>query len=108
MHNDVARRWTIDSLAKEIGMSRSSLTLRFSQRVGRAPMDYLTRWRMILAERQLASGSSISDVALSVGYMSQSAFAPRVQARKRDARQEGDKDCSPWTYGGVYVNEAIV
>lgn len=74
MHNDVARRWTIDSLAREIGMSRSSLTLRFSQRVGRAPMDYLTRWRMILAERQLARGSSISDVALSVGYTSQSAF----------------------------------
>lgn len=75
MHDDVARRWTIDSLAREVGMSRSSLTLRFSQRVGRAPMDYLTRWRMILAERQLANGRSISDVALSVGYTSQSAFA---------------------------------
>jgi len=74
MHDDVSRRWTIDALAREIGMSRSALTLRFSQRVGRAPMDYLTRWRMILAQRQLASGSSISDVALAVGYTSPSAF----------------------------------
>ena len=47
MHDDVARRWTIDALAREIGMSRSALTMRFSQRVGRAPMDYLTRWRMV-------------------------------------------------------------
>lgn len=75
MHDDVARRWTIDALAREIGMSRSALTLRFSQRVGRAPMDYLTHWRMILAQRQLASGSSISDVAVAVGYSSPSAFA---------------------------------
>jgi len=75
MHDDVARRWTIDGLAREIGMSRSALTLRFSQRVGRAPMDYLTRWRMVLAQRHLANGGSVSDVALAVGYSSQSAFA---------------------------------
>ncbi len=75
MHDDVARRWTIDALAREIGMSRSALTLRFSQRVGRAPMDYLTRWRMVLAQRHLANGGSVSDVALAVGYSSQSAFA---------------------------------
>ncbi len=56
-------------------MSRSALTLRFSQRVGRAPMDYLTRWRMVLAQRHLANGGSVSDVALAVGYSSQSAFA---------------------------------
>jgi AraC-like DNA-binding protein len=75
MHEDVARRWTIEALAREVGMSRSALTLRFSRRVGRPPLDYLTRWRMILAERELARGRGVPEVAAAVGYASQSAFA---------------------------------
>ncbi|WP_162894950.1 AraC family transcriptional regulator [Rhizobium terrae] len=74
MHRDVARRWTIEALAGEVGMSRSALTLRFTQRVGRPPLDHLTRWRMILAQRELARGRSVSEVAEAVGYTSQSAF----------------------------------
>lgn len=75
MHEDVARRWTIEALAREVGMSRSALTLRFSRRVGRPPLDYLTRWRMILAQRELARGRGVPEVAAAVGYASQSAFA---------------------------------
>lgn len=75
MHEDVARRWTIEALAREVGMSRSALTLRFSRRVGRPPLDYLTRWRMILAQRELARGRGVQEVAAAVGYASQSAFA---------------------------------
>lgn len=75
MHGDVARRWTVPMLAREIGMSRSALTQRFSQRVGRPPLEYLTLWRMLLAQRKLAVGSSVSQVAAEVGYTSQSAFA---------------------------------
>ena len=80
MHADVARRWTIPLLAREIGMSRSALTLRFKQRVGRPPLDYLTRWRMLLAQQKLAIGQAVHEVAAAVGYTSQSAFA---QAFKR-------------------------
>lgn len=80
MHGDVARRWTAPSLAREVGMSRSAFTQRFSRRVGRPPMDYLTRWRMVLALRKLASGSGVAAVAEEVGYSSQSAFS---QAFKR-------------------------
>ncbi len=75
MHEDVARRWTIEALAREVGMSRSALTLHFSRRVGRPPLDYLTRWRMILAQRELALGRGVPEVAAAVGYASQSAFA---------------------------------
>jgi AraC-like DNA-binding protein len=75
MHGDISRRWTIKALAREVGMSRSALTLRFSERVGRPPLDYLTRWRMIWAQRQLAQGRSVYEVATEVGYTSQSAFA---------------------------------
>jgi AraC-like DNA-binding protein len=75
MHADVARRWTVPLLAREIGMSRSALTSCFSQRVGRPPLEYLTRWRMLLAQRKLATGQAVCDVAADVGYTSQSAFA---------------------------------
>jgi AraC-like DNA-binding protein len=75
MHGEVARRWTVPILAREIGISRSALTLRFSQRVGRPPLDYLTQWRMLLAQRKLARGQAVSEVAAEVGYTSQSAFA---------------------------------
>ncbi len=80
MHGDVARRWTAPMLAREVGMSRSTFTERFSRRVGRPPMEYLTLWRMVLARRKLAAGSTVARVAEEVGYSSQSAFA---QAYKR-------------------------
>ncbi|WP_192847504.1 AraC family transcriptional regulator [Aureimonas sp. AU40] len=80
MHGEVARRWTAPMLAREVGMSRSAFTQRFTRRVGRPPMDYLTLWRMVLARRKLSSGSSVAAVAEEVGYGSQSAF---TQAYKR-------------------------
>lgn len=75
LHGDVARRWTVSMLASEVGLSRSALTQRFSQRVGHPPLDYLTRWRMLLAQRKLAMGEAVATVAADVGYASQSAFA---------------------------------
>ena len=80
LHDDVARRWTVEALAKEVGMSRSSLNSHFSQRVGLPPLAYLTQWRMILAARKLAMGAAVSETAAEVGYLSQSAF---TQAFKR-------------------------
>ncbi len=75
MHGDVARRWTVPMLAREVGMSRSALNQRFSQRVGMPPLAYLTRWRMLLAQRKLATGEPVATVGADVGYTSQSAFA---------------------------------
>lgn len=76
MHRDVARPWTTSLLAAEVGMSRSAFAQRFSRHVGRPPLDYLTRWRMVLARRMLRTSQvSIAQVATEVGYGSQSAFA---------------------------------
>ncbi|MDQ0326421.1 AraC-like DNA-binding protein [Rhodopseudomonas julia] len=75
LHGDVARRWTVPILASEVGMSRSAFAQRFADRVGRPPLDYLTRWRMVLAQRQLSAGESVAAVAAAVGYSSQSAFS---------------------------------
>jgi AraC-like DNA-binding protein len=75
MHGEPARRWTLHHLARVAGMSRSSFAARFKARVGEPPMDYLTRWRMILAADRLANqGMTIAAVAPMVGYDSESAF----------------------------------
>ncbi|MEW5421930.1 AraC family transcriptional regulator [Amorphus sp. 3PC139-8] len=75
LHGDVARRWTVPMLASEVGMSRSAFTQRFAEHVGRPPLDYLTRWRMVLAQRKLNAGQTVAAVATAVGYSSQSAFS---------------------------------
>ncbi|OWO92267.1 AraC family transcriptional regulator [Rhizobium esperanzae] len=85
MHAEPARRWTLQQLAGITGMSRSSFAERFKKKVGAAPMDYLTRWRMMLACDRLANESGpISTIALSLGYESEAAFSTafrRVMAR---------------------------
>ena len=76
MHAEPGRRWTIEALADRAAMSRSSFALKFKRIVGASPMDYLTRWRMILAADRLAnSGEPISRLAPALGYESESAFS---------------------------------
>jgi AraC-like DNA-binding protein len=59
-----------------LGMSRSALAERFTQFVGRPPMQYLTNWRMQLAANYLLSGmESVAVVASRVGYESEAAFS---------------------------------
>jgi len=76
MHNDPAHGWTIQKLAERAGMSRSTFALKFKQTVGASPMEYLTRWRMLLAGDRLTNSSDpISVISLSLGYESESAFS---------------------------------
>jgi len=90
IHQDPAHRWTLQALAERAGMSRSSFALKFKETVGSSPMDYLTRWRMLLAGDRLANSSDpISVIAPSLGYESESAFGT---AFKRVM------DCSPRQY----------
>jgi AraC-like DNA-binding protein len=75
MHDDPAHHWTVTELAKCAGLSRSVFALKFKQAVGKTPMEYLTLWRMMLAGDKLKnSNDSISVIALSLGYESQSSF----------------------------------
>lgn len=75
MHGDLARRWTLQTLANLAGMSRSSFAAKFTATVGEPAMEYLTRWRMLVAaDRLTKAGSSISALAPMLGYESESAF----------------------------------
>ena len=75
LHGEPAADWTLDELAKTVGLSRSTLAQRFTHLIGQPPMQYLTRWRMQLAAGLLASGRDpIARVAEAVGYDSEAAF----------------------------------
>ncbi|HTE43052.1 MAG TPA: AraC family transcriptional regulator [Steroidobacteraceae bacterium] len=76
LHTKPARNWTLESLAREVALSRSALAERFTEFVGTPPMQYLTNWRMQLAATRLQAGSeSIATVANHVGYESEAAFS---------------------------------
>jgi AraC-like DNA-binding protein len=75
LHGAPAQDWTLESLAHEVGVSRSALADRFATTAGQPPMQYLASWRMQLASRLLVDGAAVADVATQVGYESEAAFS---------------------------------
>ena len=75
MHRSPAHSWTLASLAKEAGISRSVLAERFRHYLNESPMAYLTRWRLQLGAQILTSTNhSVAQIAGEVGYESEAAF----------------------------------
>jgi AraC-like DNA-binding protein len=75
MHAAPAQDWTVESLARTAGMSRSGFAARFKTVVGLSPLDYLTQWRVYCATRLLRQGNAaLSDISRQVGYESVAAF----------------------------------
>lgn len=96
MHASPGRRWTVQTMAEQAAMSRKTFALRFKETVGLSPMEYLTRWRMMLAADRLThSRDSVSEVSLALGYESEKSFStafkrvmncsPRQYSRQRKA-----------------------
>ncbi|MBR1159427.1 AraC family transcriptional regulator [Bradyrhizobium elkanii] len=91
MHGAPGQRWTLETLAREAGMSRTAFAVTFKERVGFSPMDYLTRWRMMqAADRLTSTRQSLAEIGLALGYESEKSFST---AFKRVM------NCSPRQYG---------
>src|SRR5712672_2909154 len=76
MHRDITRRWTVDDLGGEVGLSRSALAERFIRLIGVPPMHYLASWRMQVATQKLRNTSaSLAQIGEIVGYDSEAAFS---------------------------------
>jgi AraC-like DNA-binding protein len=73
--------WSLDELAQTANMSRARFALHFHAVVGATPLDYLTDWRISVAQSLLKRGKSLKIVAPAVGYTNPAAFA-RVFARR--------------------------
>jgi AraC-like DNA-binding protein len=76
LHGSIARRWTVEELGREVGLSRSALADRFIRFIGEPPMHYLATWRMQVARQRLRGTSeSLAQIAETVGYDSEAAFS---------------------------------
>lgn len=71
---DLSAKWTANSLARRVGVSRSSFYDRFVRALGCPPSAYLLRARMQEAMVLLRDGASVDQVATSVGYTWASSF----------------------------------
>ncbi|HYW56643.1 MAG TPA: AraC family transcriptional regulator [Polaromonas sp.] len=75
VHERPGDAWTLESMAEQAGMSRSTFAASFKDQVGETPADYLLRWRVSIAQALLRSGQSIKAVAETLGYASASSFS---------------------------------
>jgi transcriptional regulator GlxA family with amidase domain len=96
LHGRPDHPWTVEGLARGVGLSRTVLAERFMHYLGQPPIQYLTKWRLSLAADRLREGStSIGRVAEHVGYDSAASFnrafkrqfgLPPAAWRRREAR----------------------
>jgi AraC-like DNA-binding protein len=82
IHARPAEDWTIDSLAREAGISRSRFAESFNAVVGIPPARYLAEWRLEKARRMLLDTRlSVAEIAVRVGYESLPSFTRRFGKR---------------------------
>jgi AraC-like DNA-binding protein len=81
MHEQPEQDWSLETLAQTAGMSRARFAVHFREAVGTTPLDYLTDWRISVAQTLLRRGKPLKMVAPAVGYSNPTAFA-RVFAKR--------------------------
>jgi AraC-like DNA-binding protein len=75
VHERPADTWSVESMARQAGMSRSAFAVAFRQAVGQTPADYLLGWRVALAQSRLLEGAALKTLAVDLGYGSASALS---------------------------------
>jgi len=107
MQGDSARDWTLASLARQSGLSRTALAQRFRQALGDTPLHYLRTVRMQKAMHLLADTSQpLEQVAQQVGYTDAFSFSKvfkrEVGLAPRDFRRQDAADRqSRWRIQGA-------
>jgi AraC-like DNA-binding protein len=75
IHEEPKRNWSIQNLASQSGVSRSTLMERFETKLSTSPMRYVRDWRLCLASTELSTTSkAIAKVADDAGYGTEAAF----------------------------------
>ncbi|AOP35377.1 AraC family transcriptional regulator [Leptospira tipperaryensis] len=94
LHKRPAYSWTLENLARDVGISRASLANRFREVLGCTPMDYLARLRIEKGRSLIQDqGATLEEVARIVGYSSAFAFSKAfkrihgVSPRKEDSQK---------------------
>lgn len=74
IHERPHEPWQLTSLARLACMSRARFTEHFRNVVGMPPGEYLTRWRIGMAQNLLRKGLPVKVVSAQAGYTSAPAF----------------------------------
>jgi transcriptional regulator GlxA family with amidase domain len=75
LHANPEKKWNVEDLAQQVGVSRSAFARRFTELLGESPIHYLTGWRMQLAKGLLQNPQlSLALVAEKIGYDSDVTF----------------------------------
>ncbi len=75
LHKHPEKAWTLEAMAKQAMLSRTTFAKTFKSLSGWTPGQYLTWWRMQLAWSLLKQGEKITQVSAKVGYQSESSFS---------------------------------
>lgn len=75
MHESPGEDWTLVAMAHEANMSRSAFAARFKDVLGVAPGEYLTQWRLTVAQHRLQEGATVAEAARELGYTLPSSFS---------------------------------
>lgn len=75
LHNQPDGNWSLSSMADVCAMSRSKFAEVFKEVIGQTPSDYLTDWRISVAQKLILKNQSMDLVANQVGYDNGSALA---------------------------------
>lgn len=81
MHEQPEQAWSLESLAEVAGMSRARFAAHFREITGMTALDYLTDWRISVAQTLLKHGKPLKLIAPMIGYSNPAAFA-RVFSRR--------------------------
>jgi AraC-like DNA-binding protein len=81
MHGAPAEAWTLETLARRAGMSRSAFAASFHEVVGMPPAAYLAQWRVSLVQEALQRGAALKRIATDVGYGSEAALSRAFKAQ---------------------------
>jgi AraC-like DNA-binding protein len=81
IHQNPEKKWTLDMISDEVGMSRATLQRKFKTGVGIAPMAYIRNWRMAKAYQLLKySNLSLTGIADAIGFSDVGSFRNGFQA----------------------------
>jgi transcriptional regulator GlxA family with amidase domain len=88
MHKHTETPWSLEQLAQRAGMSRARFAAHFRKVVGVTPFDYLTNWRLGIAQTMLRKGNSLKLIAAAVGYANATALTRVFTQRLRMSPSE--------------------
>ena len=80
MHDKPAQAWSLEDLAAQAGMSRTTFASSFKEVVGVTPGQYLQSWRLGLAQQLVERGTPMRHVADEVGYADEAALSRAFKA----------------------------